>query len=101
MPEPASLIGQTVSHYRIVVSEQEKLYITSHYADYVTRNAEASRSVYELWAQTYPRNDVPPTKSVRAVPGYGRIRQVSGCRGGGHAPQCRGHQPRQSVPCLL
>jgi hypothetical protein len=25
MPEPASLIGQTVSHYRIVVSEREKL----------------------------------------------------------------------------
>jgi hypothetical protein len=44
MPEPASLIGQTVSPYRIVVSEREKLYITSHYADYVTRNAEASRS---------------------------------------------------------
>jgi serine/threonine protein kinase/tetratricopeptide (TPR) repeat protein len=43
------------------VSEREKLYITSHYQDYVTRNSEASRSTYELWARTYPRDDVPPT----------------------------------------
>ena len=26
-----------------------------------TRNLEASRNAYELWAQTYPRDDVPPT----------------------------------------
>jgi serine/threonine protein kinase/tetratricopeptide (TPR) repeat protein len=43
------------------VSEREKLYITSHYEDYLTHNAEASRNTYELWAQTYPRDDVPPT----------------------------------------
>jgi eukaryotic-like serine/threonine-protein kinase len=43
------------------VSEREKLYIASHYEDYLTHNAEASRSAYELWAQTYPRDDVPPT----------------------------------------
>jgi serine/threonine protein kinase len=42
-------------------SEREKFYITSHYQDYVTRNSEASRTTYELWARTYPRDDVPPT----------------------------------------
>jgi len=42
-------------------SEREKLYITSHYQDYLTRNTEAARTTYELWARTYPRDDVPPT----------------------------------------
>jgi eukaryotic-like serine/threonine-protein kinase len=41
------------------VSEREKLYITSHYEDYVTGNLEAARKAYELWAQTYPRDDTP------------------------------------------
>jgi len=42
------------------VSEREKLYIASHYEDYVTGNLEAARKTYELWAQTYPRDDIPP-----------------------------------------
>jgi len=42
------------------VSEREKLYITSHYEHYVTGNLEAARKTYELWAQTYPRDDTPP-----------------------------------------
>jgi serine/threonine protein kinase/tetratricopeptide (TPR) repeat protein len=41
------------------VSEREKLYITSHYEDYVTGNQEAARKAYELWQQTYPRDDIP------------------------------------------
>jgi serine/threonine protein kinase/Flp pilus assembly protein TadD len=43
------------------VSEREKLYIVSHYEGTFTRNWEAGRNAYELWAQTYPRDDVPPT----------------------------------------
>jgi serine/threonine protein kinase len=43
------------------VSEREKLYITSHFEDLVTRDLEAARKTYALWAQTYPRDDVPPT----------------------------------------
>jgi len=39
-------------------SEREKLYIASHYELFVTGNLEAARKVYELSAQTYPR-DVP------------------------------------------
>ncbi len=42
------------------VSEREKFYIASHYEDQVTGNLEAARKTYELWAQTYPRDDIPP-----------------------------------------
>jgi len=41
------------------VSEREKFYIASHYEHYVTGNLEAARKSYELWAQTYPRDDFP------------------------------------------
>jgi tetratricopeptide (TPR) repeat protein len=43
------------------VSEREKLYIASHYEDAVTGNLEAARKTYELWEQTYPHDEVPPT----------------------------------------
>jgi len=42
------------------VSEREKFYIVSHYEHYLNGNLEASRKTYELWAQTYPRDDIPP-----------------------------------------
>jgi eukaryotic-like serine/threonine-protein kinase len=42
------------------VSEREKLYIESHYLYFVTGDLEKVRQAYELWAQTYPRDDVPP-----------------------------------------
>jgi Flp pilus assembly protein TadD len=42
------------------VSEREKFYIASHYEHYLTGNLEAARKTYELWAQTYPRDDIPP-----------------------------------------
>jgi serine/threonine protein kinase/Tfp pilus assembly protein PilF len=46
------------------VSEREKLYIVSHYEHLVTGNLEAARKTYELWAQTYPRDDTPPANLV-------------------------------------
>jgi eukaryotic-like serine/threonine-protein kinase len=42
------------------VSEREKFYIASHYEQFVTRDLEAARKTYELWAQTYPRDSIPP-----------------------------------------
>ena len=42
------------------VSEREKLYIASHYEEVFTGNLEAARKTHELWAQTYPRDNVPP-----------------------------------------
>jgi DNA-binding winged helix-turn-helix (wHTH) protein len=41
------------------VSERERLYITSHYAAYVTGDIEAALRAYEMWIQTYPRDDIP------------------------------------------
>ena len=41
------------------VSEPEKLYIESHYYQFVTGNVENARAVYQLWAQTYPRDFRP------------------------------------------
>jgi len=41
------------------VSEREKLYIESHYYHFVTGDLEKASRVYELWAQTYPRDSVP------------------------------------------
>jgi serine/threonine protein kinase len=42
------------------VSEREKFYIESHYHHLVTGNLEKARQTYELWEQTYPRDDVAP-----------------------------------------
>jgi eukaryotic-like serine/threonine-protein kinase len=64
-----SNLGQTVRaaenaskayELRERVSEREKFYITTHYEQFVTGNVEAARKAYELWAQTYPRDEVPP-----------------------------------------
>ncbi len=45
---------------RAHVSEWEKFYIESHYYHFVTGDLEKARRAYELWAQTYPRESVPP-----------------------------------------
>jgi predicted Ser/Thr protein kinase len=42
------------------VSERERLYIEAHYYDFVSGDLEKARQAYELWAETYPRDDVPP-----------------------------------------
>ena len=41
------------------VSEREKFYISSHYEEYVTGHSEKAAQIYEIWAQTYPRDVVP------------------------------------------
>ena len=41
------------------VSEWEKFYIESHYHDLVTGDLEKARQAYELWAEIYPREQVP------------------------------------------
>jgi serine/threonine protein kinase/Flp pilus assembly protein TadD len=43
------------------ISEREKLYIDSHYADFVSGNLEAARTTYETWARTYPNDEGPST----------------------------------------
>jgi eukaryotic-like serine/threonine-protein kinase len=43
------------------VSEREKLYIESHYYNFVVGDLKKARQTYELWAEAYPRDSVPPT----------------------------------------
>ena len=55
---------QSLGYYRMAyelrdrVSERERFYIEAHYHESVTGDWEKARDVYELWAQTYPRDDV-------------------------------------------
>ena len=42
------------------VSERERFFIESAYYDSVSGDLEKARQTYELWAQTYPRDDSPP-----------------------------------------
>ncbi len=41
------------------VSERERFYIESHYLQFSTGNLAKAQQVYELWAQTYPRDFYP------------------------------------------
>jgi eukaryotic-like serine/threonine-protein kinase len=43
------------------VSEREKFRISAYYYSFVTGELEKANQTYELWAQAYPRDDVPPT----------------------------------------
>jgi DNA-binding winged helix-turn-helix (wHTH) protein len=55
---------QSLGYFRMAyelrdrVSERERFYIEAHYHESVTGDWEKARQVYELWAQTYPRDDV-------------------------------------------
>jgi tetratricopeptide (TPR) repeat protein/predicted Ser/Thr protein kinase len=44
-------------------SERERLYISSHYYDIVTRDIEKAIEIYEQWTQIYPR-DTPPRDNL-------------------------------------
>ncbi|HEY6763675.1 MAG TPA: protein kinase [Candidatus Sulfotelmatobacter sp.] len=55
------------------VSEREKFYITAHYQDLSTGNLEEARRIYELWGQTYPRDEIPPTNLSVLYAGLGQV----------------------------
>ena len=42
-------------------SERERFYIDSHYYHFANIDLERARSIYELWAELYPRDIVPQT----------------------------------------
>jgi eukaryotic-like serine/threonine-protein kinase len=54
------------------VSERERFYIEADYYQEVTSDLEKARQIYELWAQTYPRDYVP---SVGLCIIYGNVGQ--------------------------
>lgn len=46
---------------RAHVSEHERLYIESHYYQFVTGDLVKASQIYELWAATYPNDEAPRT----------------------------------------
>jgi eukaryotic-like serine/threonine-protein kinase len=52
--------------------EPEKFYIESHYYQIVSRNLEKARQVYELWAQTYPREWIAPLNLSEICGNFGQ-----------------------------
>jgi eukaryotic-like serine/threonine-protein kinase len=56
----AAEITRKAYELRDRASDREKFYIASHYEEFVTGNLEAARTTYELWAQTYPSDGIPP-----------------------------------------
>ena len=51
---------QKAYELRDQVSERERYYVEAHYYDIITGDLEKARQVYQLWAQTYPRDYIPP-----------------------------------------
>jgi eukaryotic-like serine/threonine-protein kinase len=68
--EPALASENTRKAYELRehVSDLEKFYIESHYYQQTTGELEKARQVYELWAQSYPR-DWGRAAAETAVPG--------------------------------
>jgi len=60
-PGMAAEYGKKAHELRDRTSEREKLYIDSHYHNFVTGNLEEAMRAYELWAQSYPRDEIPFT----------------------------------------
>ena len=51
--------GKKAYDLRERVTERERLYIDSHYYDFVLGDSEKAAQVYEQWKQTYPRDQIP------------------------------------------
>ena len=51
------------------VSELEKLYIDSHYFQFVTGELDKATQVYQIWKQTFPR-DLVPFSNLGVIYGY-------------------------------
>jgi eukaryotic-like serine/threonine-protein kinase len=58
------------------VSEWEKFYIESHYYQFVTGDLEKARQTYELWAQIYPREQVPPNNLAEIYSALGKYEKA-------------------------
>jgi DNA-binding winged helix-turn-helix (wHTH) protein len=71
MGEPTLAAENTRKAYELrgPVSELEKFYIESHYYQATTGELEKARQVYELWAQSYPR-DWARASAETAVSGW-------------------------------
>jgi len=57
----AAEAGKKAYELRDRASEREKLYIDTHYYNFVTGDLEKAAKAYEAWLQSYPRDEVPYT----------------------------------------
>jgi serine/threonine protein kinase/tetratricopeptide (TPR) repeat protein len=71
-PGKAAEYGKKAYELRDRASEREKLYIDSHYYNFVTGDLERASQAYELWSQSYPRDEIPYTNlgSIEAQLGH-------------------------------
>jgi Flp pilus assembly protein TadD/predicted Ser/Thr protein kinase len=59
-------------------SERERFYIEAHHYDLVTGDWEKARQVYELWAQTYPRDWSPHNQLSNIYVHFGQYEKALG-----------------------
>jgi tetratricopeptide (TPR) repeat protein len=60
-PGKAAEYGKKAYELRDRASEREKLYIDSHYHNFVTGDLEKAAQSYETWKQSYPREEITYT----------------------------------------
>jgi eukaryotic-like serine/threonine-protein kinase len=60
-PGLAAQFAQKAYDLRDRASEREKLYIDSHYFNFVSGDLEKASQAYTAWAQSYPRDEIPYT----------------------------------------
>jgi eukaryotic-like serine/threonine-protein kinase len=53
--------AQKAYELRDRASERERLYIDSHYYQFVSGDLEKTAKSYEMWSQAYPRDEIPYT----------------------------------------
>jgi tetratricopeptide (TPR) repeat protein len=70
-PGLAAQFAQKAYDLRDRASEREKLYIDSHYYNFVSGDLDKAKQAYEAWAQNYPRDEIPYTNlgSIDALMG--------------------------------
>jgi eukaryotic-like serine/threonine-protein kinase len=60
-PGRAAEFAKKAYDLRDRASEREKLYIDSHYYNFVSGDLEKGSRAYQDWSQTYPRDEIPYT----------------------------------------
>jgi eukaryotic-like serine/threonine-protein kinase len=60
-PGLAAQFARKAYDLRDRASEREKLYIDSHYYNFVSGDLGKANQAYEAWAQNYPRDEIPYT----------------------------------------
>jgi eukaryotic-like serine/threonine-protein kinase len=77
-------------------SERERFYIDSHYHENVTGDQDQANQVYELWAQTYPRDSIPLTNLAVNHWRFGQLEKALP-----KARQAREVDPDTSISCFV